>query len=386
MAFPNGWTRSCPMVIQHAQVTGSLTDYPVAINHASFIANCPEILTTGDANAAQADGGDIRFSSDVGGCVQLACEIVDWTQNATPSLATAEIHVGGTAPDSAGDVTIYPWWKAGGGKTQPGVTDPFGVRAVWTPSSHEVVLHFGSPSSFPGLDSLSESVIPGYPGYSVCIPSGGASTGAGKFGGGINFASSSQYAFVPSHRFMEGISQFTLSVWLKLTSYGSQGMCAFSVYQDTGNDNIMLLGLAWGVGVQVDNGTDGGGSYALDPRGVWHHLVLVFDGSLAGNANRLKLYDQGVLRSLTFDGGYTAPATASSIASTAKLNNYIDLTWGGVAIEDEYRASGVARSADWIATEYANQNSPGAFIIAGTPYTVSSWHCGGADPWFQVFY
>jgi hypothetical protein len=377
MAFPNGWTRSCPMVIQHTQVTGSLTDYPVAINHASFIANCPEILTTGDANAAQADGGDIRFSSDVGGCVQLPCEVVDWTQNATPSLATAEIHVGGTAPDSAGDVTIYPWWKAGGGKTQPAATDPFGARAVW-PSSHRVVHHFGSSATFSGLDSTGN--------YGVCTPSGGASVCIGKLGGGIGFANNGQMASLDFLTFLTSASRITLSLWCNLATYLGQGMCMFTCGPGAGGgtfeDINLMLTTSHIAGFGVDNGNDGSGYYTLDPRGVWHQFVLVFDGTLTGDANRLKVYDQGVQQSLTFTD--TVPATTPGPQTNYELNHYNDTTWSSIAQEDEFRGLNVALSADWIATEYANQNSPGTFIIAGTPYTVSSWHCGGADPWLWV--
>jgi len=35
------------------------------------------------------------------------------------------------------------------------------------------------------------------------------------------------------------------------------------------------------------------------------------------------------------------------------------------AIVDEYRLSSVARSADWIITEYNNQNSPSTFSTLG---------------------
>jgi hypothetical protein len=45
------------------------------------------------------------------------------------------------------------------------------------------------------------------------------------------------------------------------------------------------------------------------------------------------------------DGGQTAP-------------------WNGLI--DEVRISNVARSADWVTTEYNNQNAPGSFITLGT--------------------
>lgn len=322
MAFPNGWTRSCPMVIQHGQVTGSLTDYPVAITHDSFIANCPEILTTGDANAAQADGGDLRFSSDVGGCVQLPCEVVEWVQNATPSLATAEIHVGGTAPDSAGNFTVYAWWKAGGGKTQPAVTDPFGAQAVW-PSSHQTVNHFGDSSTLSGLDSTGKhSDFVNYYGPSACV---------GKLGGGINYTAHGQQVELLTQNWLRNVSQITLSIWVKVATYGTQGMCMFNCGPGAGggvtDDILMMVGGPSTMFFQLDNGVDGSAYYTFDPRGAWHQFVLVFDGAQSGNANRLKVYADGIQQSLAFS--YTVPATTGG-SNGCHLNFYNDNSWSAV--------------------------------------------------------
>lgn len=50
---------------------------------------------------------------------------------------------------------------------------------------------------------------------------------------------------------------------------------------------------------------------------TWYHLVIVFDGSLSGDANRLKIYQNGVALTLTAVQG---AVPASMIADTADFN------------------------------------------------------------------
>ncbi len=82
----------------------------------------------GDPNAAQANGGDIRFSTDSAGASQIALEVVVWTQNANPASAAAELWVGPVAVNSASDVTIYVWYSAGGAVSQPAAGAAFGSQ------------------------------------------------------------------------------------------------------------------------------------------------------------------------------------------------------------------------------------------------------------------
>jgi hypothetical protein len=50
---------------------------------------------------------------------------------------------------------------------------------------------------------------------------------------------------------------------------------------------------------------------------TWVHIAFVFDGSLTGDANRLKIYTNGVERALTFAG--TIPATTGAPAQNLTL-------------------------------------------------------------------
>lgn len=62
---------------------------------------------------------------------------------------------------------------------------------------------------------------------------------------------------------------------------------------------------------------DGGVGYFNDNTTGWIFLTIVFDGTQADNASRMKLYKNGVAQTLTFSG--TVPAVVSSIPNTLDL-------------------------------------------------------------------
>ena len=87
LVFPTGWLRRCPLVIQSSVVTGDETHFPVLLTNATSCLPA-EMVTANGANSAQANGGDIRFSTDLLGTNQIPCQIVNFLQDATASLAT----------------------------------------------------------------------------------------------------------------------------------------------------------------------------------------------------------------------------------------------------------------------------------------------------------
>ncbi|TLY39803.1 MAG: hypothetical protein E6K58_12865, partial [Nitrospirae bacterium] len=86
--------------------------------------------------------------------------------------------------------------------------------------------------------------------------------------------------------------------------------------------------------------------------GTWGHWVMVFDGSQSTNATRLKFYFNNAAQTLTFTG--TIPATTPNTAYTLRLAGTAAATDFIDGILDEVRISDIARSADWISTEYKN--------------------------------
>ncbi|HWZ99070.1 MAG TPA: LamG-like jellyroll fold domain-containing protein [Candidatus Dormibacteraeota bacterium] len=91
---------------------------------------------------------------------------------------------------------------------------------------------------------------------------------------------------------------------------------------------------------------------------AWYYVVAVFDSAVG-----MKFYVNGTLAAsntiTTLGTSNTDHFLVGVDYYTASLRN-----WPGVI--DEVRVSNVARSADWIATEYHNQSNPSLFYTIGS--------------------
>jgi MSHA biogenesis protein MshQ len=80
----------------------------------------------------------------------------------------------------------------------------------------------------------------------------------------------------------------------------------------------------------------------------------------------------GGTRKIYLNGNLISLANSASVATGAINSLRIAAAPGFVEIAgvlDEVRLSNVARSADWIATGYANQSQPSAFYSVGVEQT-----------------
>lgn len=110
-------------------------------------------------------------------------------------------------------------------------------------------------------------------------------------------------------------------------------------YYVAGTDNLYVM---FRNGANTELRVTGGAGAA----GSWHHYAVVFDGSLSPTINRVRLYLNGVLKSGTEFGG-AFPATAPDCTSGTLIVSSEWTTAQDVMI-DEFRASSVARSTDWL--------------------------------------
>lgn len=97
--------------------------------------------------------------------------------------------------------------------------------------------------------------------------------------------------------------------------------------------------------------------------GQWHYIVAVQSG---GTGEQLYVDGQLAAQSNTVQN-------ANGNGTCEIGNNSVSETFPGLI--DELRISSVARSADWIGTEYNNQSSPSSFYSLGGEYSF-----GGAIP------
>jgi hypothetical protein len=100
------------------------------------------------------------------------------------------------------------------------------------------------------------------------------------------------------------------------------------------------------------------------PASTWSHVVVTYDNTSA--ANNPTFYINGNPVSVT---SMTAPVgnPESDAAQGMRIGNSaagVQRDFDGII--DEIRASDEIRSSSWIATEYANQNSPSGFYTVGS--------------------
>lgn len=130
-------------------------------------------------------------------------------------------------------------------------------------------------------------------------------------------------------------TNFTVSTWIKnsnvdcapISFFENSTTCPIRIFVNSASNRLQ---------VGIRNGANSLGYVnSFGTSASWRHITAVYDGTATGNANRLKVYVNGSLQTLTFVN--TIPAsTVSSIGVSADtyiarsvstyLNGYIDET------------------------------------------------------------
>lgn len=366
MAFPTGWSRRQAIAIQSSAVSGSgtLSDFPVLITRDHLD---DEVVDPSGSNAAQSDGGDVRFSSDEDGNTQLPCEIVNWEHDSVSAAGDADIEawvkvdVSGTA-----DTTIYVWYDTASSDSQPAVTDTFGRNAVW--SDYEFVYHMNEDPSGTA-PQLADSTGNGHD----LTSAGSMVTGdlvAGVFGGKAwRFDdASSQYAAKAGSLTLGATDDMSLQCWGKADHAALVGG-AVSVFGDA-TDKIAEI--CWN-SAGANKAAEGIAGKAADliksvtePGTVWTKFDLTVDESASLDKT---FYANGAEENSGAQNRTDWPDDITDIAVGARYGVDNDGTLAGFFSGDidEVRMRMALLSADWIATEFANQDDPATFATAGTP-------------------
>ncbi len=213
---------------------------------------------------------------------------------------------------------------------------------------------------------------------SVAVPASVGVSGwnpSGKFGKAISFDGVNDYMDVGDLAYTEGISTMSASLWVN-PSLINQKKCLLCKFQQTSAANKESWGLESGVtngnAVLFELSTDGNAATASGetPAGAlavgrWTHVVVVYDGGLVGNANRLKIYINGVIQNLTFSG--TIPSATWATTSNVRAGSSSDSTAARLFTGslDEIKIYSGALSEAQIKVDY-NHGSAIALGVLGT--------------------
>lgn len=320
---------------------GALTDDDMLLLYNSGAGRKGHLLRT---------GGDIRvFKSD--GTTELPREVV----SCDTSTETGELHFkySGTL---SGSVDTVVQIHADGTSADYAPTDTYGRNNVWV-SSYKLVHHMQNTSA---TDSTSNSL------NGTLVSMDATNIVDGKLAGkGYDFDGTADYVTrgTDDASLDFGSTAFNISFWLN---------------SDVNSPHVLSKKLA-----DVDGGYEifdvsGGTTYfRIRQSGASKDytktsLIASTDGwtmyhFLGSPATGGDIYKNGTLVSLTSDAG-----TYTSIQNTANPFMYGRAEARGYlnGKMDELRIySGALLSADWITTEYNNQNSPSTFYTASSPVT-----------------
>ena len=340
--WPNGYSYSGTITLAHTQVPNTdQVNFPVLIS-----GTYPDLATTANGGkVTNANGYDIIFTSDANGANKLNFErelyspsngqIAYWVQ--VPNLSHTT------------DTVIYAFY----GNTAV-TTDQSNKSGTWD-SNFRATYHLAETTS-PYLDSTSNA---------------NATTGSfnpaqvnGKIGKGQQFsAASSQYLSAPN-TVVSG-SALMLEGWLNVTSPVGNPVVIDNREQGSLRGGVLYLDTAASnhAAFYINNVANIEGTVNLAD-GAWHHLVGTYDGAT------VKLYVDGALVKSGAGGSF-----AGFSAGTIFLGRAAGTSIYTNGLLDEVRVSNLARSTDWIAAEYSNQNNPASFYSVVWGQT-----SGGAPP------
>ncbi|MCX8194903.1 MAG: LamG domain-containing protein, partial [Candidatus Micrarchaeota archaeon] len=208
--------------------------------------------------------------------------------------------------------------------------------------------------NFNNLSSIGENstlAVDSSPNRNNATISGATWNAAGRYGRSLYFNGAS-YANTTSN-ILNGASQFTFSVWINPSALGNwRGI--ISKYINDSNVTALQIHSDGSVYFDIDSGNNVNGytSGGLITAGNWHHLALVFNGSGATNADKVKIYVNGVQRSLTFSGTLPSATVSNNAPLTiGGLNSSLNLYTGLI---DEVKIWNRSLNADEIYVEYAS--------------------------------
>jgi hypothetical protein len=345
--LPAGYSYASVVTISHTRVSNSdQTNFPVVISgtyqNLATVANGGHVQNTVTLNG-NAVPADLIFTSDPAGANLLSWEVASYT----PSSGQIEIWIKIPTLSHTVDTVIYMWYG------NPLVTAyQCTPTAVWD-SNFVVVYHMSSSVGGRIADSTSHGALIG---TSATVVAGEIGPGAGT-SPQHNLGVADGPEPLPSVAAVRTSEMWFLANLASSTTIAALGGWGSSIFQ----------GGRW---VHVYNGDN---HLTLDVEGAtakfpwtydtnWHHLVYTLpSGTTTGS---ILGYLDGAPQAMTATGTeQIATNTGQDGAQELLLGDYPEAAGAApfTGTLDEYRISNIARSADWIATEFNNQSNPGTF-------------------------
>ncbi len=293
---------------------------------------------------------DLIFTSDSAGATKIPWEIDFYDGTAGTLIVWVQI-----ASLLTSGATVYMFYDDAAVNTQQN-TGSFAPANVWD-TNYKGVWHLPNGTTLSLVDSTGNSNITNVSGTAA----------AGQIDGAYNLNGSGQYGSSAA----SNVTDSTYSAWIKLTALPSGNRALVIGMQDTATNaaawsNTMGIDTA---GKVVNYWYDGASAHNLVggtalSTGVWYYISITAK-STGTNQN---VYVNGVADATAAASGGLYAGFSSPVISTGGTTGAFsgnDFRVNLNAVVDERRFSNTVRSANWISTEYANQNTPLTFNTIG---------------------
>jgi hypothetical protein len=344
---------------------------PVTIDHtkcgASDSSNFPVLFNTVNArfktvanggHVQNSSGFDIRPYSDSGLTTALSFEL----ERYNASTGEVVMWIKESTVSHTSDTVYYL------GYGDSGISTDGSSGATWS-NSFLVVYHLKDGTTLNTNDSVAGSIN--------LINNNSVTAAAGQIDGGAGFLSaSSQY--LENGSLTGATGAVTVSGWVNATSFPNAYNAVTGYNRNTPTVQAMIWVKSTGkltMFVQATGsvGFDGTGTTTLSTS-TWYYLVLTYNvtSGMVGYINA------AVEKTVSPNGNLITSAVPA--ISVGRDSVTAGRFWNGSL--DEARVATVARSADWVTTEYNNQNSPSTFYTLGTEVPLATVN---AAAFFRIF-
>lgn len=341
--YGTAWTRRKLITVDAAQVAGStdFTSFPVLVN-----------MTDTDLAADALDSGfDILFTANDGTSL-LDFEIQSF--NGTTGALVAWIRI--PTLSATTDTPFYLYYR-----NPAAVSSLQNPTGVWD-TSYQAVWHLDEASG-----TRSDATTKG----NTLTDNNTVTSGTGKIGVAASFDNTlPEYlsrtdgnlsANFPG-KSTSSSTGVTVSAW---ANFGiMDGSHSHNMITKTSSDGLTSEFYMWAgstaskLNTQFSTGTTvSSTTFLVD---TWYYTTMVWNGT------NVQIYINGAADG-TAGAMASFPTTTNMFKIGTRWNNTVNRSMNGLL--DEIRVSNTARSADWIATEYANQNTPSTFYSVGTVQT-----------------
>jgi hypothetical protein len=334
--FDPNWIYRTKITIDSTKVDASLTDFPIFFDLAD--------IGTGHGfwSNVKSDGADIRITKS-DGTSEVAREVTGIDTGAE----TGEVHFSADGTLSSSSDTDYYVYYGNAIASDHAASATYGMYNVWD-SNYKGIYHLSEATAEEVASGTSHQVNEGSPASS-------ATSVTGKVGKGFDFNNSTNTivfeAGVSTHLSPTTALQFEL--WFNADTIGSDVLLYCR-----GNSTTVGYGFwFWNSNLRAQIGSTGWTNltYALSSLSVntWYHIVGNWNGTT------YKLYLDGTeVNTGAYAGSQTYSGAQMTIGTRASGDDFDGTI-------DELRISDIARSADWISTQYNNQSSPSTFYTIG---------------------